>query len=221
MKILIAIHLILSFTIFGATDNSSALVVKSKGKVSVTQPGKEQAAATAGALLINGTRLQTGEDGLALVKLLEDNSIIRVAAQSILTIRPKDEKGESTKKAKVSVGSVLFEVQKKLNSSIFQVETPTSVATVKGTKFWIVVKNDSVAITSTLDGEVEVEHSFTREKRTVLAGKSVRISGKKMNLGATNKEDIPADTAEKGLKIKLKDGAGETRELDIDFQETP
>ncbi|MBL8028710.1 MAG: FecR domain-containing protein [Fibrobacteres bacterium] len=213
--------LLLSVAVFSKGAETSALVYKMKGKVSVTQPGKAESAAKAGELLLRGTKIQTGEDGLALIKLLDDNSMIRVAALSVLTLNAKGDKESEGKKGKVSLGSVLFDVQKKMNSSIFQVETPTSVATVKGTRFWIIVKNDSICITTTLEGSVEVEHSFTKEKVLVNAGESGRIVGKKLTKGASEKGDLPGGTEEKRLKVKFKDESGETRDLNIDYMETP
>ena len=86
--------------------------------------------------LYNNDYLQTGQNGFAKYVYLDDGTQIKVHNNSEVYIRGEVERRSIIKQLKVDEGTVKFDV-KKQSIDEFTVITPTSVASVKGTSFWI------------------------------------------------------------------------------------
>lgn len=211
--------LTLGFNTYAETGNApAAVVLKAKGAAALCAPGTAVGPqAKTGDFMVSGASLVTGDDGLAMVKMLDDNSMVRVAQKSILIIKPSKEGGANGPKAKVSLGAALFNITKKIGSNRFEVETPTSVATVKGTRFWIVVKPDGSSSVIVFEGLLEYMNTATGAKQDVHAGETGKATANGLTVSKTDPNDIPKDSDDHKLKFKFKDENNETRDLDIDF----
>ena len=86
--------------------------------------------------LFNNDFIRTGSNGFAKYVYLDDGTEIKVHKNSEVYIRGDLEKRSIIKQLKVDEGTVKFDV-KKQSIDEFTVITPTSVASVKGTSFWI------------------------------------------------------------------------------------
>lgn len=222
LKICVCLMSIFALTIQAQDSKApAAAVLKVKGKVMLLSSPKDQegSAAKIGAMVFPGVSIKTGEDGLAMIKMLEDNSIIRIAPRSQLVVRPSKSGDASGKKARVENGSVLFNITRKMTGSKFDVETPTSVATVKGTRFWIIVGPDGSAKVITLEGLLSLLNINSNTAKDVGEGQTGMTSGNTLTVNSTNLKDIPSDFQENNLRLKFQDDKGETRELNIDFEE--
>jgi hypothetical protein len=200
----------------------SAVLLKLKGAVHYLQPGSTQEMPVSpGDMLFQGTTLKTGDDGLAMVKMLDDNSILRVAPKSVLVIKPpKDETGEG-RKVKVNIGSVLFNITKKAMGNRFDVATPTCVATVKGTRFWVLVKSDTLSSIILLEGALNLLSPAIGKNAELREGETATSTGKGITVAKTNPADIPKDMENRRLRFKFTDNNNESHDLDIEFEDQP
>ena len=92
--------------------------------------------ATLGMMIFPGDQLKTGENSKAAI-LFTDATQVKMNANSLLTIDGKREEKSLTKKLKLKFGEIWGKVTHQ--DSPMQIETPTSVASVKGTEFDIVI----------------------------------------------------------------------------------
>ncbi len=126
-----------SATLTAKNTNRIAIVLKSKGKVSVVNAKtKKTKKAKRGFKLYSGDKIITGSNGIAAIKFIDDGSMVRIRKNSTCVIQGKLQKDRKTvaKNVYVEVGTIFSKITKQ--RSLFRVSTPTSVASVKGTMFW-------------------------------------------------------------------------------------
>lgn len=134
-KISIAFILIFAFTATTMAAETIAVVLKVKGKVSIAR-GTQATSITLkrGSRLEDGDKLKTDKNSYAAVRFVDDASLLRIRANSTCTIKGKKEKNQIIKNVYLEVGTILAKVTQQRGK--FEISTPTSVASVKGTE-WI------------------------------------------------------------------------------------
>lgn len=112
-----------------------AVIVKSRGTVTIQyeKDGKRENVKR-GTKLYTGAILIAKEKSYASLLFVDDRSMIRVRPNSILTVNGQREKNNIAKNISLEVGTIFAQITKQKTG--FQVTTPTSVASVKGTSFW-------------------------------------------------------------------------------------
>ncbi|MCK5033291.1 MAG: FecR domain-containing protein, partial [Calditrichia bacterium] len=111
-----------------------AITIKSKGKVKVYESGKKSdKKLKRGFRLKDGDKIVTGDKSYAAFRFIDDRSLVRVRANSSCTIQGKEEDNSIFKNIFLEIGTIFARITKQKGR--FQVTTPTSVASVKGTKF--------------------------------------------------------------------------------------
>ena len=156
---------ILLFVCLIFSNESIALTMKKKGKVTYTPFTDNQAVKklNISESLFNQDFIQTGKDGFAKFIYLDDGSAIKIHKDSEVYIQGDVDKRKIIKQINVNTGKLKFDVKKQLLSE-FTIITPTSVASVKGTRFWIDVNGKKGDIFYGLSGVVEVTNNITGEK---------------------------------------------------------
>ena len=150
---------------------------------------------------------------------MDDASLLRIRENSSCVIEGKKEQNKIDKNIFVEVGSFFASLFKPKGS--FTVTTPTSVASVKGTEFWVIQHSPTKYIV-TKDGPLEVENEtnkvLVREGQTaVVASKTSEIE-----VYLTKEGEIPSDNdgqTIKDLDIGFKNDNGEEKTLRIKVQE--
>lgn len=152
--IFLAVALILQSA--GAAD-PIAVVIKVKGSVQITleKATKSQTIAV-GAQIFAGSKIQTGENSFAAIKFVDDGSLVRIRANSTCVLSGKKEQTTLAKNIFIEVGTIFSKVTQQ--KSKFQVSTPTSVATVKGTAFWTLQELNGGTLYHGEDGIVEISN---------------------------------------------------------------
>ena len=89
-----------------------------------------------GADLHNSDHIITGQDGFAKYVYLDDGTQIKVHNNTEVFVRGEESRRSILKQLKVNDGTVKLDI-KKQTADEFTVITPTSVASVKGTSFWL------------------------------------------------------------------------------------
>ena len=237
---LITINLIFS-------NQGIALITKSKGDVEYQ---KNDGTIIKNKLLKKGTSLfdqdilSTGANGFAKYVYLDDGSIIKVHKNAEVIVSGAVQNRSIIKQVKVNDGNVKFEVSRQ-GSNDFTVITPTSVATVKGTDFWLESDEDEGDRFFGLSGLVTVtnlESNIIRQltrNTTVVSQPDGTIDIKKTDVNDFKKlqrlelsageidqnefdesilEQQGEDSPEGEIRIQLDDGSGSLKEIIIKYK---
>lgn len=111
-----------------------AVILKAEGKVTVSSSGDNNGEqAKRGHRIQEGDQIVTGENSFAALRFIDDASLVRIGANSTCIINGRREGNQIAKNVFVEAGSILSRITQQKGK--FQVATPTSVASVKGTEF--------------------------------------------------------------------------------------
>ncbi len=205
--------------------DSVALLSASKGKVDISREAKAIKFKN-GELLKNNDELRTGGESFAAYKYIDGSSTIKVFSNSLVRITANRSGKTLSKKVVVDKGSVFTSVKPKTGA--FMVQTPTTVASVKGTGFLTKLSDKGESMFIVTDGEVEIKILNQDEVKSVPAGKTAVIDE------AGNyeiRESTPDDTSAieeaeiessqknepKLIRIPVVDEAGKTRYIEITY----
>ncbi|MCF7805787.1 MAG: FecR family protein [Candidatus Marinimicrobia bacterium] len=158
-----------------SAQESIAITTKTTGSISFKRANQEEFSSglKIGTRINNNDQIKTGEDGYAVVVFLDDKSQLKVQPNSVVQIEgasAEDQEGIS-KRINVDTGKLKAEVAEQRRGD-FVIATPTSVASVKGTIFWIIVDpvfGDQVVVES---GNVELTNNVTGQSVTVESNQS-------------------------------------------------
>lgn len=206
------------------TDTATiALVTKTIQDVTKKSASSDWAKAGKGELLLGGDQVRTGNKSLAVIKFM-DNSIVRVREESELSVGTEGPRGSMLKTIQLQSGSIGFDVRKQQQNELFRLTSPTSVASIRGTKGkWSSGKGfDTLIVT---EGLVNLKHSTSNNESDVPAG-SIGFSnpdGSVTTRKATAQELADATNAALGgspkeLKLELRDPKGNRKELKLKYQ---
>ena len=126
-------------------------------------------AGTIGALLNHGDLLTTDAETRAAVRFTDDGSILRMNPNTDLQIRVEGDRTAMRKTLQVDFGELWARIQKQPEGAGYRIETPTAVAAVKGTEFYLRVDVTGTTIITTEGvieffndvGTVEIPTGFT------------------------------------------------------------
>lgn len=158
------------------------------GQVYVKQGNLDYQAVNETVVLQEGDSVRTGEDSFASI-VVGEGTVIRLAANTELTINQAKMASmwEQQVNVKVSEGKIWFRILKLFNDqSQWEVETPTVVATVRGTAFFI-----------------GTEDLFVGEGQVVLKDKRLGNRAKEVLVGLGEAMQFSGDDRESLQKIKL------------------
>ena len=221
-KTIIFLSLIFIVAGFAAAD-SVALTLQVKGEVDLTRNARIQRV-NVGQELVNKDTLETKEDAYAAIKFIDGSSIVKLFPNSILTINTEKKNEKLNKKSYLKMGELWTKVMKKTGA--FEVETPTTVVSVKGTSFLLGVTKAGNTQLFTFEGVVELKNKFDKKTSQVPAGKKCFVDARgglviskieAGDVGAGLQKLIDEKVPEK-LEIELENKSGETKKIEIDFK---
>ncbi len=195
-----------------------AVVLKASGKVQVSRDSLDKPVQVKrGFRLQNGDQLETGKNSSVALRFIDDASLVRLRENTIcqFTLDKKDTGND--KSIFLEVGAILTEITRQKGE--FQVATPTSVASVKGTGFitdhggdgtyyhgesgQVGITNDTGEVILTLGFTVFVKsRQSPLELRKTLPGEKPDFGDRDEKLFEMEFED--ADGKTKTLKFKVK-----------------
>ncbi len=218
-SLLLAACLVASAAAFGS---NVALITKTIQDVKKQSGEAEWTKAAKGASLVSGDRVKTGQRSFAVVKFI-DNSIVRVRELSELTLVTENSGTGILRNVGLSKGAYGFEVRKQQNDQ-FRLTTPTSVASIRGTKgkFSGGQGSDTLIVT---EGLVSLHNNASGKDVDVAEGE-IGISNEDGTISsrkATPAEIADASSAAAGgtdneLKLELRDPQGGKKELKLKFK---
>jgi hypothetical protein len=222
-------HILIGFIIIlllAPLQSASKIAVTTKvsGKVSIEAAGKSGfSKLKAGTILTDGDRIKTGDDGFIVFIYIDDKSMIKVKEKTEIMVKGSRTTGSISKQINVAVGTLRAQVNKQRKGD-FVVQSPTSVASVKGTDFWMITNPDVGDILIGLEGLVNLTNLLSGESTDIGAGMTCTSSTDgSIEASETNPDNIPTDPDSGGsvgtqIEIELEGPNGEIRTLLIDIQ---
>ena len=170
---IIVSFIILSFSVYA---QEIAIVTKQNGTIKHKKETSKsfKNKVNIGMELYNNDLLVTGIDGFIMFAYLDDGSLIKVYKDSKVYVTGDLKNKIIDKKVIIDDGLLKFDVEKQKQNE-FKVVTPTSVASVKGTTFYIDI-NDQNDIFYGVDGTVEILNIESNEILTLSKRKKITSS---------------------------------------------
>ena len=218
-------HIIVLFTfVFSvALPNKIAVATKVKGPVEIMPVGKKGFSdLEPGTILSDGDKIRTGPSGFTAIIFIDDKSTLKVKDNSEVVITGKRTAASISKKINMDEGTIRATVKKQ--NTDFVIQTPTSVASVKGTDFWLVSDPETGDQIIGIEGIVGLVNNETGQEIDVSEGMS-GLSTPDGNVGLTETDpssipDDPSDEIEgpSQVKIYLEGPNGEQKVMIIEYQ---
>ena len=218
-------HIILLFIfIFSvALPNKIAVATKVKGPVEIMPIGKKGFSdLEPGTILSDGDKIRTGPSGFTAIIFIDDKSTLKVKDNSEVVITGKRTAASISKNINMDEGTIRATVKKQ--NTDFVIQTPTSVASVKGTDFWLVSDPETGDQIIGIEGIVGLVNNETGQEIDVSEGMS-GLSTPDGNVGLTETDpssipDDPSDEIEgpSQVKIYLEGPNGEQKVMIIEYQ---
>jgi len=215
----------ISIPLFASDSKGIALALKVTGDVKLKKAGTDRTIPLKfGTVLDNGDWIRTGDDGFVVMIFTDDKSQLKLNARTEVTIEGKrDGSANISKRISLEVGQLLAKVDQQKGT--MQIATPTSVASVKGTEFWVIVFDDGTTQVVTLEGLVEllnVQSGKIVDVRPSERGESGNDGN--VNVGEVPPGDIPKDPdpdfePPHSIEVEIQGPDGSIHRVTIEFEE--
>jgi len=122
--------------------NVIARLVKVEGQVYIKRLGMNTFSETAraGSAIVNGDEIKVGDTGFAAAIYIDDRSVVKIKNNSKFSFMDS----KNTRTIDLQYGTLLNKVNKTDKGKAFRIQTPVSVASVKGTEFAAIVSQKGV-----------------------------------------------------------------------------
>ena len=203
--------------------NKVAVTTKVKGLVEIMPVGKDNFSnLKPGTILADGDKIRTGTSGFTAIIFIDDKSTLKLKENSEVVINGQRSARNIAKKINMDIGTIRATVNKQ--NSNFVIQTPTSVASVKGTDFWMITNPVDGDLVIGLEGVISLTNNETGSEVDVTEGTS-GISTPEGNVVVeeTEESSIPDDPTDQDeqqsqIKIYFEGPNGEQKVLIIDYQ---
>ncbi len=164
--------------------------------------------------------VRTKSDGYLALMFLDDKTLLKLRENSELEIQAVRSSTGLDKSIQMSFGKVKAQISPQ-SSGEFTITTPTSVASVKGTIFWIIVTLEGDQIVG-IEGTVTVTNTESGETVTVGVGQTATSSSDgTIDVAPTPEGGVPDDPGETDvgnqIRIRLENAEGDSKEIIIDY----
>ena len=201
-----------------------AVATKVKGMVEIMKVGnKEFKNLRAGSILDDGDKIRTGKSGFVAVIFIDDKSTLKIKENSEAVITGRRTTKDISKKINMDGGTIRASVAKQ--NVDFIIQTPTSVASVKGTDFWMLVDELLGDQVIGIEGQVSLVNTETGQEVMVTTGMTGNSTPDgQIGVSETDVASIPEDPSDESqegpsqVKIYLEGPNGEQKVLIIDYQ---
>ena len=122
--------------------NVIARLVKVEGQVYIKRLGMNTFSETAraGSAIVNGDEIKVGDTGFAAAIYIDDRSVVKIKNNSKFSFMDS----KNTRTIDLQYGTLLNKINKTDKGKAFRIQTPVSVASVKGTEFAAIVSQKGV-----------------------------------------------------------------------------
>ena len=196
MKKFIYILYIFVFSL-GYSNQTIGLVTKTKGKVEYQKFSEKKFTSNIykGLGLYGDDRIRTGENGFSIYRYLDDASSIKILKNSNVILN--------------------FNIDNEADE-YFTIVTPTSVATVKGTEFWLICNGPEGDKFLGVEGEVEVKNIESGRVVMLTQDSQVISTGS----GTITSQNMTSQDIEQIQNLDQEDGDYDSSDIDTGFDDT-
>ena len=198
-----------------------AVTTKAKGDVSFRSwDSKDFNDLKPAKVLNDGDHIQTGSDGFGALVYLDDKSTIKVKENTDFDVIGTRGKEGISKRIKINAGIIKAKIPKG-SAGGFIIETPTSVASVKGTEFWFATSTDRDQVFG-LEGSVELKNTISGE--VVMVGineTGTSLATGEVNVAETTPKDVPTESEEQEInefEIEFEGPDGDQKTMKIRYR---
>ena len=167
-----------------------AKVAKARGQVQIKhQADVDFSSLKAGQSVFDGDVIKVGGVGFCIIVFLDDKSILKIRESSQFQFMET----ANTRTINIDFGKVLADVKKDKRKD-FRIETPVSVASVKGTQFWTVSNKMGFDKFYGLEGEVEVFNTISGQFQSLGPGQmTLSTATGQLVTSPASPEELPDD----------------------------
>tara|TARA_B100000029_G_scaffold429529_1_gene439964 strand:+ start:630 stop:1298 length:669 start_codon:yes stop_codon:yes gene_type:complete len=175
-----------------------------------------------GTILSDGDKIRSGRDGFAALIFIDDKSTLKIKENSEVVVTGQRTAASISKKINMDGGTIRATVVKQ--NTDFIIQTPTSVASVKGTDFWMLSDPSLGDQVIGLEGVISLINSETGQEVDVTSGTTgLSTLDGQVTANETDPSTIPSDPTDTGesasqLRIYLEGPNGAQKVLIIDYQ---
>jgi len=175
-----------------------------------------------GHIFESGDILKTERNGFAALLFIDDKSALKIKENSELIIAGKRTARAIVKEIKLDKGTIRAQVGKQKKGD-FIIRTAVSVASVKGTDFWLISDEKVGDSVIGLEGIVQLVNQISGETLDISTGfTGLSSSDGSLQSFTTDPKTIPDDPTsaagdDKILEIEFKDDSGKKKTLIIKY----
>jgi len=200
-----------------------AVVTKIIGEVEFERPPAGFISLKPGSILENGDRVRTGKNGFAAIIFIDDKTTLKIKENSELVIAGAVAQSAISKKIHLDRGVLRAQVTPRKKGE-FTIQTAVSVASVKGTDFWLLSNSLSGDQIIGLEGLVSFYNLISGDSISITIGNSgISLSDGSLESFVTDPNTIPVDPtgdsdSPNELKIEFQDPSGDKKSLIIEYK---
>jgi len=172
--------------------NKIARIVKVDGNVYLKRLGMSTFSERAkiGVAISNGDEIKVGERSFSAVIYIDDRSVIKIRENTKFSFMDT----RNSRTIKLEYGTLLNDVKTKDRTKTYRIQTPVSVASVKGTQFAAIVSQNGVDQFICKEGLFEVLNMISGETVSVSKGqKAVSNSSGNLVQAPSSLQEYPKD----------------------------
>ncbi|HMA62680.1 MAG TPA: FecR family protein [bacterium] len=226
--LIILVLIVLISNMWGQTEKI-AVALKVNGTVEYKHSDEDEFSKTLkqGAVLQNEDVISTGKQGYAVLVFIDDKSQLTIHENTEFVIQRKQTDSNILKRVSMQYGKIKANVNRQKNDE-FIISTPTSVAAVKGTIFWILSDPDQGDQFFGVEGMVEIENLISNRTIMMLQQeKTTSTPDGEIDKEKYEQQELPGigssgqdeDMEEEVLRIRFKNDEGEIKYLEIKYEE--
>ena len=176
-----------------------------------------------GHIIESGDKITTAKGGFVALIFIDDKSALKVKENSEVIISGNKNNQAIAKRIGLKGGTIRAQVGKKQNRD-FIVQTTVSVASVKGTDFWVVSDNNNGDSVIGIEGVIQLTNKISGEKIDIPSGiTGLATKDGQLQSFNTDPKTIPKDPSgdnigNQKLKIEFKDANGKKKTLVIEYK---
>ena len=217
-KSILTLSMLLCFTYAG---EKIAIVTKIIGKAEYVRGQNSSKSLNRGLIIESGDVISTFKGGFVALIFIDDKSALKIKEKTKITVSGKKGSRKISKKINLTNGTVRAQVEKNKD---FIIQTSVSVASVKGTDFWVISDKKIGDSVIGLQGTVSLSNRISGEKIDISAGiTGISSTNGSLQSFKSDPKNTPidldqSDKEDKKLEIIFKDSAGKKKKLIIDYK---
>jgi len=217
-KSILTLSILLCFTYAG---EKIAIVTKIIGKAEYIRGQNSSKSLNKGLIIESGDVISTFKGGFVALIFIDDKSALKIKEKTKITVNGKKGSRKISKKINLTNGTVRAQVEKNKD---FIIQTSVSVASVKGTDFWVISDKKIGDSVIGLQGTVSLSNRISGEKIDISAGiTGISSTNGSLQSFKSDPKNTPidldqSDKEDKKLEIIFKDSAGKKKKLIIDYK---